>query len=124
MIVPGSNLLNMALSIIGSDTILFSKFLGRELNAAGKYINVYAPQVPLEGSWQPMDQRAYQTYGLDLQKQYFMFYTSEVVESIARGSAPDLVERNGRKYETKGDTPWFSVDGWTAAMFVDVGPAE
>lgn len=122
MIVPGSNLLNIALGVIGKQSILLSKFQSRVINGAGKWVNTYAAQIPVEGSWQPIDQRQYAQYGLDLQKQYFMFYTTEPIESVKRDTAPDIATRNGRKFETIGDTPWSDVDGWCSAMFVDVGP--
>lgn len=124
MIVPGSNLLAIALTVIAPQQIVLSRATGRTQNAIGEWVTTYAPQVPIEGSWQPVDQTKYEALGLDLTKKYYMFFTSERIESIARGESPDLAERNGRKYSTVSDTPWNDVDGWQSAMFVDIGVAD
>lgn len=124
MIVPGSNLLAIALTVITPSEIALSRATGRVQNAVGEWVTTYAPQVPIEGSWQPVDQTKYESLGLDLTKKYFTFYASEVINSINRGESPDLCERNGRKYSTVGDVPWNDVDGWQSALFVDIGAAD
>lgn len=121
MIVPGSNLLSIALGVIGSQSIQLTRFVSRVQNARGDWVNTYAAAVPVEGSWQPVDARSYQALGLDVKKRYFNFYAQEPIAIVARDAAPDVAARNGRRYETVGDTPWRDVDGWAAAMFVDVG---
>lgn len=124
MIVPGSNLLSIALTVIAPTAIALSCAIGRTQNAVGEWVTTYAAQVPVEGSWQPVDQTKYESLGLDLSKKYFMFYASEQIDSINRGESPDLAERNGRKYSAVGDVPWNDVDGWQSAMFVDIGAAD
>jgi hypothetical protein len=124
MSVPGSNLLSIALTVIAPQQIALSRATGRVQNAIGEWVTTYAAQVPVEGSWQPVDQTKYESLGLDLTKKYFMFYTTEQINSINRGESPDLCERNGRKYSTVSDVPWNDVDGWQSAMFVDIGVAD
>jgi hypothetical protein len=124
MMVPGSNLLAIALTVIAPQQITLYRTTGRVENAIGEWVTTYAPGFPVEGSWQPVDQTKYEALGLDLSKKYFMFYASERIEAITRGQAPDLAERNGRKYSTVSDNPWNDVDGWQSAMFVDIGAAD
>lgn len=124
MIVPGSNLLSIALTVIAPGSIMLYRSTGRVQNAIGEWVTTYAVGYPVEGSWQPVDRSKYESLGLDLEKQYFMFYASELIQSVARGESPDLAERNGRKYATIGDSPWYDVDGWQSAMFVDIGAAD
>lgn len=124
MIVPGSNLLAIALTVIAPQQIVLYRATGRAENAIGEWVTTYAPGYPVEGSWQPVDQMKYEALGLDLAKKYYMFFASERIESIARGESPDLAERNGRKYSTVSDNPWNDVDGWQSAMFVDIGVAD
>lgn len=124
MSVPGSNLLSIALTVIAPQQIALSRATSRVENAIGEWVTTYAAQVPVEGSWQPVDQTKYESLGLDLTKKYFMFYTTENINSINRGESPDLAERNGRKYSAVGDVPWNDVDGWQSAMFVDIGVAD
>jgi hypothetical protein len=124
MIVPGSNLLSIALTVIAPQQIALSRATGRAKNAVGEWVTTYAAQVPVEGSWQPIDQTKYEALGLDLAKKYYMFYTTELITSIERNQSPDICERNGRKYSTVSDVPWNDVDGWQSAMFVDIGAAD
>lgn len=124
MMVPGSNLLSIALSVITPESIALSRATGRTQNAVGEWVTTYAAQVPIDGSWQPIDQTKYEALGLDLSKKYFMFYTSEGIRAIDRMVAPDIAERKGRKYSTVSDVPWLDVDGWQSAMFVDIGVAD
>jgi hypothetical protein len=124
MSVPGSNLLSIALTVITPQQIALSRATARVENAIGEWVTTYAAQAPVEGSWQPVDQTKYESLGLDLTKKYFMFYTTERINSINRGESPDLCERNGRKYSTVSDVPWNDVDGWQSAMFVDIGVVD
>jgi hypothetical protein len=124
MMVPGDNLLSIALTVIAPQSIALSRATGRTKNAVGDWVTTYAAQVPVEGSWQPIDQTKYEALGLDLSKKYFMFYTTEHITAIERNGSPDLCERNGRKYSTVSDLPWLDVDGWQSAMFVDIGAAD
>ena len=124
MIVPGSNLLAIALTVIAPQQIVLYRATGRAENAIGEWVTTYSPGYPVEGSWQPVDQSKYESMGLDLTKKYFMFYASERINSINRGESPDLAERDTRKYSTVGDVPWNDVDGWQSAMFVDIGVAD
>lgn len=123
MIVPGANLLDLARTVIAGEIILLSVATARVRNAAGQFVTTYAPQVDCDGSWQPIDRTKYEFMGLDLNKTYAMFYTSDAIKSVNRGESPDLIERNGRKWQAIGDQPWNDIDGWQSAMFVDIGPA-
>jgi len=122
MLVPGSNLLAMALGVIGSQTIMLYRATGRTQNAKGDWVTTFASAFPVEGSWQPVDSRKYAELGLDLKRTYFNFYASEQIEGVGRGRGADQCRRDGRIYEVVGDTPWRNVDGWQAAIFVDIGP--
>lgn len=124
MMVPGSNLLAIALTVIASQQIVLYRATGRVQNAIGEWVPTYAPAYPVDGSWQPVDKAKYEMLGLDLEKKYFMFYASEKIEGIVRESAPDLCERDGRKYSTVGEVAWLEIDGWQSAMFVDIGAAD
>jgi hypothetical protein len=122
MLVPGSNLLAIALGVIGKQTIVLYKEVSRVQQPKGDWLSTYAPGVPVEGSWQPVDSRKYAELGLDLKKKYFNFYTSELIVGADRGRGADQATYGGRKYATVGDTAWSLVDGWQAAIFVDIGP--
>lgn len=67
MIVPGSNLLNLAHGLIAQQTFIIRSFTGRTLNAAGKYVNNYADSDPIKGSVQPVRRAVYNTLGLSFE---------------------------------------------------------
>lgn len=120
--IPGMNLLNMALTVIQAQQIVLYRAVGREQNAIGQWVTKYAPGVPVEGSWQPVDRSKYELLGLDMTKQYFNFYTSESITAVRDDQSPDVATRGGRKYATVGETPWKPMDGWMHALFIDTGP--
>lgn len=119
--IPGINLLSIALGVITPQQIVLHKWLSRSKNDLGHWVPVYAAGVPVEGSWQPTDTKRYAELGFDATKDYFTFYTTEPIRNLSRGTGVDVCYHNGRKYETVGETNWQTVDGWQAAYFVDVG---
>lgn len=119
--IPGQNILNMALSIIAKQTITYFAFTGRVQNVLGQWITQYAAPVNIVGSWQPVPRQLYQTYGLDLQKDYFTFYTSNNLLDLARDVSGDQVLFNGEIFQCESDNDWFALDGWKGVLCVRVG---
>lgn len=124
MIVPGSNLLNMALNLIASQTVLFYKDVGRTTTADGEFITQLAPPVRITRcSVQAVDRTKYADAGLDMSKSYWTWFVSRNVRGVERGVSGDIVEWDGRRMQITADRPWFSLDGWDASVMVDIGPA-
>lgn len=121
--IPGINLLNIALGAIQPQQITWFRFLGNTENELGQDIPAFDAGTPIIGSFQPVDARTVQQLGLDIQKSYRNLYTSNPIESLKRDTSPDYVVFQGRKYEVVGDTDWSVQDGWKALMFVDTGAA-
>jgi hypothetical protein len=119
--IPGSNLLNMALSVIAKQSVQYFKFAGRTTNAIGNFGNTYDAPTTLQGSWQFVPRALYQQYGLDLQKSYATFYVSANVVDIAREVAGDQLTFNGRRYQVESTNSWFAQDGWVGVLCVDIG---
>jgi hypothetical protein len=118
--IPGSNLLNMALTIIAKQTIQYYKFLSRSENSIGQDVTVYDTAVNIVGSWQPVPRNLYQVYGLDLQKDYFTFYTSNDLLDISRDVSGDQVAFNGVRYQCESNTDWYQLDGWKGILCVGI----
>src|SRR5580692_4896145 len=97
--VPGINLLNMALTIIAKQTLSYYQFVSRAPNAVGQDLTVYADPVNLVGSWQPVPRHLYDIYGLDLQKDYFTFYSSNNILDIQRDISGDQLIFMGKRYQ-------------------------
>jgi hypothetical protein len=123
MIIPGSNILKMALTVIAQQSVQYFRFTGRVNNDIGNFINAYADPVILRGSWQFIPRRLYVGMGLDLQKTYVNFYTPNNVADIQRGAAGDQLVFDSRKYQVESLTPWLAQDGWVCALCVDIGAA-
>lgn len=124
MIVPGSNLLGLALTLIAPQGVEWSRATGRTENDLGQWVTTYDAPVALWGSWQPLAAAKYTELGLDLAKRYFVFYVSASVASIERAQSPDVLVRDGRRHVVEdSDSDWLTIDGWRGVLCVDVGPA-
>lgn len=121
--IPGSNLLNMAFSVIGKQTVSYLRATGETVNAIGYKVPTFATAVSIQGSFQPVPRRLYQVYGLDMEKNYATFYTSLNVQDIQRAKQGDVVEFNNVRWLCQSENDWFAVDGWTGVLLVDIGPA-
>lgn len=119
--IPGSNLLNQALSVIASQTINYYQASGRSLNSVGQDITTYNPVQEIQGSFQPVQRSLYAAYGLDLQKSYFNFYVSTDVLDVQRDISGDQIAFQGLRYQCESSTPWFGIDGWNAILCVLIG---
>lgn len=120
---PGSNILNMALGLIGRKTVMWRAFNGRTQNALGNWVVTYKPDVVLSGSWQSDPTDRVKALGYDSSKSYRRFFVSAPVDGVNRGTSPDLLIADGRKYEVVSTDDWTAQDGWVSLICVDVGAA-
>lgn len=119
--IPGSNLLNMAFSIIARQAITYYKATGRTLNDVGQDVTTYAPGIVVLGSFQPVPRRLYEIYGLDLQKDYFTFYASKNIIDVTRDVSGDQLAFNGDRFQCESNNDWFAIDGWKGVLCVRIG---
>lgn len=120
MAVPGSNLLNMALRIIAGQNLQYYQALDREVNAVGQDVTTYAAPVPMYGSIQPVPRTMYETYGLDFQKTYYNFYTSNNVIDVGRDLSGDQLVFNNQRYQCESNDDWYVIDGWKGILCVKI----
>jgi hypothetical protein len=127
MMVPGSNILALALTVIGSTPVQYFQFLSDEPGPTGLSTATYAaPVTVLKGSVQPVDRARYTQYGLNYEKSYVAWFVPNVAaSSITRNpdNDGDVIEANGRRYQLMSGTNWFSIDKWLSLLGVDIGPA-
>ena len=122
--IPGNNILNTALSVLGKQTVYWSKFASRETNEIGLDVSVYKTPYPISGSFQPIARRQYQQYGLDFNKNYALFYAPQDLMDIARDTSGDKVFYNSREWQCLGLNDWFVIDGWVAMLLVETGKTQ
>lgn len=127
MIVPGSNILGMALGVIGSQTVKWFAFQGVTTGPTGLDTSTYATGVDIvKGSVQPVDRARYSELGLDWQKNYITWFVPNVVAQTIKRDPDgngDVIEWNARRYQIVGDTPWSAIDSWTRLLCIELGPA-
>lgn len=122
MSVPGLNLLSIAGGVIALQAVQWERFVSREIDARGVWVNRYADPVTIRGSWQPVDARTIKELGFDVSKVYRNFYTSHPIDNVRRDAAPDLIHHAGWVYEVVSVTDWYGQDGWRTVMCVGADP--
>lgn len=123
MIVPGSNLLALALGVIGNQMVQWHKFAGLTTNAAGVQRPTWAAPVTINGSFQPADAATIQQLGLDWTRNYVNFFAPAEFKEIERDQSSDRVSYAGRMYQVVGKAAWYHQDGWERVLCVEV-PAD
>lgn len=118
MAVPGSNLLSMALRVIGSQLFEYYPYASRALDNRGIYLSTYNAPLAINGSIQAVPRNIYEHMGLDFQKNYKMFFVSKDVLDIERDVSGDLMIYAGQCYQCLSITDWFAMDGWDAVLCI------
>lgn len=116
--VPGSNLLNRALRLIVSQMVTYYRFISRSVNSVGQDVTLYADPVTLYGSFQAVDRKLYDQYGLDLQRSYYTFYSSNNITDVGRDVSGDQLVFSGQLFQVESNNDWFKVDGWKGILCV------
>lgn len=124
--IPGIDILSVALSLIGSQQVLFFKATGRTKNAAGLFDPQFAVGVLVaKGSVQAVARSKYQILGLELSKKYVTWFVPQVdVASLERGTSGDQFEYNGERFQAESVTDWMGQDGWLEVLAIKIGPAN
>jgi hypothetical protein len=112
------SLLDLALSVQESQIVSYYKFLSQSVNDIGRDIPVYDTPIDLDGSFQPISQDVYQQNGFDLNKKYFVFYTSNDLNVIDRNTSGDKLIYASNEYQVLDKNDWFSYDGFEGVTCV------
>lgn len=138
MRVPGSNILKLALSVIGSQNVNWFQFASQNIGPTGLNTVTYnAAQLLTLCSVQPVPRDRYSTYGLDWEKAYVSWFVPSInAQALTRNpdGSGDVIETPvtatgalisgvSRRYQLVGSTPWSNQDGWTNVIGLDIGPA-
>ncbi|MEX9689034.1 MULTISPECIES: phage collar protein [Providencia] len=115
------NLHRIASRYIPQQTALWFRFKNREPDERGHDQNQYHEPVEIRGSWQAVDTQDAQSMGFDSSSIYRRFYTAHDIKAIQRGTSPDFLVFNGKKYDVMGDADWYEQDGWKSVICIEVG---
>jgi len=120
MRVPGGNILNLALRVIQPQTVAYHRFIGRTTNSAGYEVAQYAAAKDIRGSLQAVPRNVYQQYGLDLNKNYKMFYAPLDMLDIQRDCSGDQITFCGQIFQVLSAVDWLHIDGWESVLCVQI----
>jgi hypothetical protein len=119
MLVPGSNLFDIATTVISTDVIQYYRFIGRVVNPdSGDWIPQYDAPELRNASVQAVTKSEITRWGLDMSKQWVMIYVDGYVQDLARSVAPDRFVWNGIEWELRVKTDWSAIDGWSGALAI------
>jgi hypothetical protein len=123
--IPGINLLGVALQMIASESVEYFGDSSREKQPNGVYLTEYAAPVTIdECSVQAVDRTKYQAAGLDFQKTYVeWFVPNQQIVTVERAKSGDVIEWNGGRYQLNSGIDWTGQDDWGSALCVLIGPA-
>lgn len=123
--IPGSNLLSQALSLIRPQSIAYLQCTGRTLDAAGRDVAVYAAPVDVpRTSVQAVPLGRYAQLGLDYKRRYVTVFAPVNIVGVSRDRTGDRISYDSEYYDVEMETPWFRVDGWVEILAVYVLPVE
>lgn len=120
MLVPGSNLLAQALTVIAKQPFNYYANTGRTTSTNGQLVATYAMPVAVQGSWQAVPRSLFYFLGLDLQKNYANVYVPQSILDVSRNKSGDQFEFQGHRYQVESITPWYGIDGWVQCLCVMV----
>lgn len=124
--IPGSNLLAQAMTLIGRQTVTYLPAPGLGGYTVGPSgLVAEAPRVPetVPGcSVQPVPRARYNDLGLDFTREYVEVWMPRNVRGVERTRAPDQLVWGGTQYAVESVTQWHGMDGWSRALCVALGP--
>lgn len=113
------NLLNIAMTVIPTQEVEWHKFKEQEVHPIYGARAVYEEPIIVKGSFQAADVKDVKEMGLDIARNYRALYASHRVENIQRGTMPDLLIYDGKKYTVVGDADWYAQDGWKSIVCIE-----
>ena len=119
-IIPGSNLLATALTVICPDEFQYFKYAGTTTNAIGNDVVTFDNPVTLPGSIQAVSSKVYQELGLDLKRKYLKVYVETDVTDLFRSNSEDQIEFNNQRWQIVDSDDWHPIDGWDRFLAVRV----
>jgi len=121
--IPGANLLNIALGVLGWQSVTYYRDIGRETTDTGRDVTKYCTLDTTGCSVQPLSGNRVAEKGLDTQKNYVTWYVQADVIGAGRDISGDMIEYEGIRYQCQSETDWFMQDGWKEIVCVKVGDA-
>lgn len=120
--IPGSNLLAQAFTLIRPVPVQLHRVAGSTLNAVGQDVTEDAPPVEVLASVQAVKRSQYQRMGLDYNRRYIQIWSVDDMSDLARGRPGDQITWNGRRHELMNEDDWSQIDQWNSLLAIEIGP--
>lgn len=118
------NLLPIAMaatSILGCNkTFQYYRYKETIVDNMGRDVPQYADPKPVTGSVQAVSNKMYEQLGLDLNKNYKIIYSPELIQSIAEKIQPDRIIYDNRTFEVVENKNWYETNGYTKILIVEL----
>lgn len=118
------NILNPAMAataILGCNKqFKFLKWLKNTIDGMGRDVPEFAEPLTLTGSIQPVSNKMYEQFGLDLNKNYKIVFSSALIQSIAEKIQPDRIVYDNRTFEIVENKNWYETNGYTKVLMVEL----
>lgn len=118
--IPGANVLNMAMQIIAKQPLKYLAYITRTAAENGDWVPQYAAAVDVMGSIQPIKRSLYEHMGLDFQKNYHNIFVPQCIADIKRASAGDQFIYGCKTFQVLSAESWFQMDGWDQLLCVEI----
>lgn len=115
-----NNLFNQAATIIPTQCGTIERFVSRDTNEIGNWVDVYDAPVKICGSFQAVPRSLFANMGLDYKKTYYMLFTSDDISGLARDESGDKVLFAGMTLKTQKEGGWKAIDGWSGLLLVRI----
>lgn len=120
--IPGADLLAMALSVIEPTAVQYYAFASRTPNAVGVQVATYAEPVTVKGSVQAVPLAEFEKFGLDLAREYVTMFAQFDMQNAGRDRANDYFVWRGQRWDIVQVTAWHAIDGWSEVLAIKAGP--
>lgn len=110
----------MALTIVGTQSFTYLRYLSRTTNSIGVDVPTYESAITLTGQIQAAPKELFELYGLEFNKNLLVFYVSKDIIDVTRNSAGDQIQFAGKTFNVLSDTPWFDINGWDGVVAVEI----
>lgn len=118
------NLLPIAMTataVLGCNKIFqYYRYQETIVDDMGRDVPQYADPKPITGSVQAVSNKMYEQLGLDLNKNYKIIYSPELIQSIAEKIQPDRIVYDNRTFEVVENKNWYETNGYTKILIVEL----
>lgn len=120
MMIPGANLLQIALGVIQPTSgVTLEVYLKERDNDFGGTVVEYEPPIPWPMvSVQPVTKEQAQINGLAVNKDYITIWVTKDLTGAYRGKQNDRVTWSGHQWAIMPEQDWMFQDGWVQVLAV------